>query len=73
MSTNALMSDKPKKTKGQKPKDVRARKMVAIREQFHEPASKLGEELGCKDLTELINLILRERLEKHGLWPVRRE
>jgi hypothetical protein len=48
----------------------RPRKMTAIRGHFVEPAERLRERLGMKDLTELVNQALREKLEREGLWPV---
>lgn len=45
------------------------RRMVAVREQYHEPGDELAKKLGCSDLTELVNIAVRELLEKHSLWP----
>lgn len=55
-----------------KPDRHKPRRMAAVRKHFHGPAEKLAARLGC-DMTELVNLAVRELLEKHGLWPPQKE
>lgn len=61
---------KPSKPTDQRKGDRhRPRKMVAIRGLFHDPAAVLMRRLGIVDLTELVNMALREKLEREQLWP----
>lgn len=57
---------KPKATQKDRHKK---RRMAGIRKQFHQSADVLVERLGLTGLTDLVNLALREKLEREGLWP----
>lgn len=55
----------------QKPKPDRhkSRMQASIREHFVEPAEKLVKRLGLASVSELVNIALREKLEREGFWP----
>jgi methylase of polypeptide subunit release factors len=64
-----IMSKKPQKTDRHKA----LRKMVAVRGQFHEPAQYVIEREGFTDLTEFVNVAIKEKLERHNAWPWKRD
>ena len=66
----AMPKKKPQKDEGSKaPADARQRKMYEVRQPFIGPLQQLMVRLGNKDLTECINQLVREGLERHHLWP----
>lgn len=65
VATMLIMSKKPQKADRHKA----ARKMVAVRRQFHEPAQHVIEREGFTDLTEFVNVAIKEKLERHNAWP----
>lgn len=69
MVTMDSMSKEKANNKPKKPDRHRSRKMVGVRKPFHAPAQVLVERLGLTGLGDLINLALREKLEREGLWP----
>jgi len=68
VATLDSMSRQKKKPEQQSDRH-RPRKMTAIRQHFVEPAQVLMARLGITDLTELVNMALREKLEREKLWP----
>ncbi len=65
MATTAFMTKQNDSKKDRHKK----RKMVGIRKPFIEPTQKLVERLGLTGFSELVNLALREKLERESLWP----
>lgn len=69
VSQNVRMGKTPKETKAPSRKEQRKpARMVRVRELLALAGDKLAERL-AKDLTEIVNDALREKLEREGLWP----
>ncbi len=68
MYDNAVMA---KKKDGSNEKYRKPARMVRIREALAKQGDALAE-LEARDLTEIVNEALREKLERKGMWPVNR-
>jgi hypothetical protein len=75
MSIVEFMDEKKsgRRPKG-RPKRIQAddrhkpRKMTSIRHLFVDSVERVAERLGM-DVTEWVNMAIREKLERDGLWP----
>jgi len=72
MATLACMEERAKKGAGRKSSSGRhkaPRNMTNVREPFIGPLEVLKERRGFRTLTDLINQLIREGLEREHLWP----
>jgi hypothetical protein len=71
MATLKVMGKKKPNGKDAPADRHKQRKLYAVREQFLSPLEQLAIRLGFNSTTELVNQIIRERLEREGLWPAK--
>ena len=73
MAATVVGMGRPKKnTASTSGKHKTPRNMVNIRQQFLDPLEVLKVRLGFENMTELVNQLVREGLERNQLWPVKR-